>query len=73
MLSGMPGADVTRNLFDCWERVWHGGEFDLIPSCVAPTYTRHDYLGDRTVTPGSYREELGKVRADPTGDSRCGL
>lgn len=55
---------VTRDLFDRWERVWHGGEFDLIPSCVAPTYIRHDYLGDRTVTAESYREELAKVQAD---------
>lgn len=55
---------LTKDLFDRWERVWHGGEFDLIPSCVAPTYIRHDHLGDRTVTPASYAEELAKVRAD---------
>ncbi len=58
---------VTRDLFDRWERVWHGGELDLIPSCVAPTYIRHDHLGDRTVTPKSYEGELAKVRADRPG------
>jgi hypothetical protein len=58
---------ATRDLFDRWERVWHGGEFDLIPSCVAPSYTRHDHLGDRTVTPDSYAGELAKVRADRPG------
>ena len=43
-----PEEEVTAALFDRWERVWHGGEFDLIPSCVAPSYVRHDHLGDRT-------------------------
>ena len=57
----------ARDLFDRWERVWHYGEFNLIPSCVAPTYTRHDHLGDRTVTPESYAGELAKVRADRPG------
>lgn len=60
----MIDEDVTRALFDRWERVWHAGEFDLVPSCVAPIYTRHDHLGDRTVTPDSYAGELAKVRAD---------
>jgi len=39
-----------RDLFDRWERVWHEGQYDLIPICVAPTYIRHDEKGDRTVT-----------------------
>jgi hypothetical protein len=60
----MTDEEVTRDLFDRWERVWHGGEFDLIPSCVAPSYMRHDYLGDRAVTPDSYAVELAKVKAD---------
>ena len=63
----MAVEDVTRDLFDRWERVWHGGEFDLIPSCVAPTYIRHDHLGDRSVTPDSYAAELAKVLADRPG------
>src|ERR1700761_4521375 len=63
----MSAEDVTCALFDRWERVWHGGEFDLIPSCVAPTYVRHDYLGDRTVTADSYREELATVQANRPG------
>jgi hypothetical protein len=58
---------ASRDLFDRWERVWHGGEFDLIPGCVAPSYVRHDHLGDRTVTPESYAGELAKVRADRPG------
>ena len=63
----MPDDSVARNLFDRWERVWHGGEFDLIPSCVAPSYVRHDHLGDRSVTPASYAAELAKVQADRPG------
>ncbi|UFN50994.1 nuclear transport factor 2 family protein [Roseomonas sp. OT10] len=59
--------DASRALFDRWERVWHDGEFGLIPSCVAPTYIRHDHLGDRTVTPDSYKAELETVRADRPG------
>lgn len=58
---------ATKDLFDRWERVWHRGEYDLIPSCVAPKYVRHDHLGDRTVTPDSYAEELAKVRSDRPG------
>jgi hypothetical protein len=65
--SSMPDDSVIRSLFDRWERVWHGREFDLIPSCVAPTYIRHDHLGDRTVAPASYAGELAKVRSDRPG------
>lgn len=63
----MTSEAVTAALFDRWERVWHGGEFDLIPSCVAPTYIRHDHLGDRTTTPESYAGELARVREQRPG------
>ena len=33
---------VLRDLFDRWERVWHEGQHDLVPSCVAEDYIRHD-------------------------------
>jgi len=33
------------------ERVWHEGQYDLIPSCVGSDYIRHDENGDRSVTP----------------------
>lgn len=60
----MPVEDATRDLFERWERVWHEGESDLISACVAPTYLRHDHLGDRTVTRDAYRAELANVRAN---------
>jgi hypothetical protein len=44
----MSNESAMRDLFDRWERVWHEGQYDLIPSCVGPTYIRHDEKGDRT-------------------------
>jgi SnoaL-like polyketide cyclase len=55
---------VLRDLFDRWERVWHQGQFDLVPDCVAPEYIRHDEAGDRTVTREAYAAELAKLRQD---------
>ena len=54
----MPDQFLMRDLFDRWEQVWHDGQYELVPSCVAPTYLRHDEAGDRTVTPESYAAEL---------------
>jgi hypothetical protein len=50
------------DLFDRWEKVWHDGRYDLIPSCVGPNYIRHDQMGDRTVTRDVYTAELEKIR-----------
>ena len=63
----MPTPSSLSDLFDRWEPVWHDGELSLVPSCVAPTYIRHDHLGDRTVTRDAYAEELAKVRAARPG------
>lgn len=46
----MLDESVMRNLFDRWERVWHEGQYDLVPECVGLHYIRHDEAGDRTVT-----------------------
>ena len=32
----MSYESVMRDLFDRWERVRHEGQYDLIPSCIAP-------------------------------------
>jgi hypothetical protein len=56
-------SDV-RDLFDRWERVWHEGQYDLVPSCVGPHYIRHDESGDRTVTREGYAGELVAIRKD---------
>ena len=62
--SKMP--DAMRDLFDRWERVWEG-EYDLIPSCVGTTYTRHDQKGDRTVTRDEYAAEIKTMREERPG------
>jgi hypothetical protein len=56
-----PMSSEMRDLFDRWERVWHEGQYDLIPACVGPHYIRHDENGDRTVTREAYAAELADV------------
>ena len=63
----MPDDSVIRDLFDRWELVWHEDRHELIPTCVAPTYLRHEAAGDRTVTSESYGPELKKLKADRPG------
>ena len=32
--------DTTmRDLFDRWERVWHEGQYELVPSCVTKLHS----------------------------------
>jgi SnoaL-like domain len=58
----MSDETTMRELFDRWERVWHEGQYDLVPSCVADSYIRHDEGGDRTVTRAAYAAEIAKTR-----------
>ena len=60
-------ADAVRDLFDRWEQVWHEGRYDLVASCVADEYIRHDEAGDRTVTREAYAAEIAKVHAERPG------
>jgi hypothetical protein len=60
----MSNEFVMHDLFVRWERVWHEGQYDLVPSCVAENYIRHDEGGDRTVTREAYAAEIAKVRTD---------
>jgi hypothetical protein len=60
----MTDQSAMRDLFDRWERVWHEGQFDLVPSCVAERYIRHDESGDRTVTRDAYAAEIAKIRQE---------
>jgi hypothetical protein len=59
----MSDESMLRELFDRWERVWHEGQYDLVPDCVQPNYIRHDEAGDRTVT----REAYAADRQGPGG------
>jgi hypothetical protein len=63
----MPNNAVMRELFHRWERVWHEGQYDLIPSCVGSDYIRHDENGDRSVTREAYAEELASVHKGRPG------
>lgn len=60
----MSDLEVIRSLFDRWERVWNHGELDLVPTCVAPHYLRHEEAGDRVVTPEEYATEIVKLKQE---------
>jgi hypothetical protein len=60
----MSDVSILRDLFDRWERVWHQGQYDLIPGCVGQVYIRHDEAGDRTVTREAYATEIAKTRQE---------
>jgi hypothetical protein len=64
----MSDESLMHNLFDRWERVWHEGQYDLIPVCVGPNYVRHDEKGDRTMTRDEYAAEIAKTRQDRPGN-----
>lgn len=63
----MSQESVMIDLFNRWEQVWHEGKFNLVPSCVAETYIRHDQKGDRTVRRDAYAAEIAKIREDRPG------
>ena len=58
----MSEQTTIRDLFGRWERVWHEGRYDLIPSCIGLTYIRHDEAGDRPITREAYAAEIAKTR-----------
>jgi predicted SnoaL-like aldol condensation-catalyzing enzyme len=60
----MAKETMLRDLFDRWERVWHEGDYDLVPKCVQPNYIRHDEAGDRTVKREAYAAEIAKTRQE---------
>jgi len=63
----MTDKSLMRDLFDRWERVWHEGQYDLIPSCIGSHYIRHDESGDRTVARDVYVAELAAIRRERPG------
>src|SRR5271155_2579514 len=65
--SSMSDESTTRDLFDRWERVWHDGQYDLVPSCIAENYIRHDEKGDRTVARDAYTTEIAAMRKERPG------
>jgi SnoaL-like domain len=63
----MSDQTMMRELYDRWERVWHEGQYDLVPACVGSHYIRHDEKGDRTVTREAYAAELAAIREERPG------
>jgi hypothetical protein len=61
------GSVHDGDLFDRWERVWHEGRYDLVPSCVTENYIRYDEKGDRTVTRDAYAAEIAAMREERPG------
>ncbi|WP_374368871.1 ester cyclase [Dongia sp.] len=55
---------TMRDLFNRWERVWHHGQYELLPLCVGSTYIRHDEKGDRSVTREAYAAEIAALRTE---------
>src|SRR5271170_2805975 len=62
--SSMLDNNKLIDLFDRWERVWHEGQYSLIPGCVGSHYIRHDEAGNRTVTPEAYAAEIARTRQE---------
>jgi hypothetical protein len=47
-----------------YEEMWFQKNFDLVPECVGPTYTRHEAGGTRTITAEEYRDFLHAAMVD---------
>ncbi|MGY0573944.1 ester cyclase [Bradyrhizobium sp. RDM12] len=60
----MSEDNQMRDLFDRWEEVWHGGKFDLVPSCIEDNYIRHNEKGTRVVTREDYAAEVATIRKE---------
>lgn len=50
----MSEQTTLRDLFDRWERVWHEGQYDLIPTCIGRP------------TSGTTKPVTGRSHAKPT-------
>jgi SnoaL-like domain len=60
----MLDESAMRDLFDRLERIWHQGQLNLVATCFAEHYTRHDENGDRTVTRDAYAKEIAQIQAE---------
>lgn len=53
----------SAELFRVWtEEVWNAGLLDRATDCLGDTYTRHDPVGNRTVTREQYIDEIRSFR-----------
>jgi hypothetical protein len=57
---------AVKDLFDRWEKVWHEGQYDLIPGCMASSCIRHSARhGLRRLDQGRH-VAIQRIRADRT-------
>jgi hypothetical protein len=52
--------ESKRALARWYDEMWFQKNFDLVPDCVGPTYTRHEAGGTRTITAEEYRDFLNE-------------
>lgn len=55
----MTTAEESKAALARWyDEMWFRKNFELVPECVGPTYTRHESGGTRTITAEEYRDFL---------------
>jgi predicted SnoaL-like aldol condensation-catalyzing enzyme len=61
----MSTTEETRAALAKWyDEMWFVKDFDRVPECVGPTYTRHEAGGTRTITAEEYRDFLKAAMVD---------
>lgn len=61
----MSATEETRAALVRWyDEMWFLKDFDRVPECVGPTYTRHEAGGTRTITADEYRDFLKAAMVD---------
>ncbi len=61
----MSSTEETRAALAKWyDEMWFVKDFDRVPECVGPTYTRHEAGGTRTITADEYRDFLKAAMVD---------
>ena len=55
----MTTAEESKAALVRWyDEMWFRKNFELVPECVGPNYTRHEPGGTRTITAEEYRDFL---------------
>lgn len=58
-----PTEESRAALVRWYDDMWFPKNFDLVPDCVGPVYTRHEAGGTRTITAEDYRDFLNEHMA----------
>lgn len=61
----MSTTEASKAALNRWyDDMWFQKNFDLVPDCVGPSYTRHEAGGTRTITAEDYRDFLKTAMVD---------